>query len=318
MILKPNISVVIPLYNKKKHIARAIDSVIAQNVAFLEVIVVDDGSSDGGWEVVEKYDLSIVKLIRQHNCGTSVARNRGITEAKGDLIAFLDADDEWYPHYLETILNVADKFPDGGAFATAYESQEPNGRLKQMGYFGIPSSPWEGFLPNYFKSAAFGSPPVWTSAVCVPRKIFTEMGGFKEGARLGQDLEMWGRIALGYPIAFSSIVGARYYRDAENSAVKLPVPDLRPPFVETAERLIAQDAVPMAVLPDLWVYLDRLRVDAANRNVLNGYYPEASKLIKECSTSFRMKRRKVLKIYTKFPIIYKIVKVIKKIASIES
>ena len=93
----PAISVVIPLYNKVKYIRRALDSVLNQTSADLEVIVVDDGSTDGGGHVVLRQHDGRVRLIRQGNKGVSVARNRGVSEARADLIAFLDADDEWLP-----------------------------------------------------------------------------------------------------------------------------------------------------------------------------------------------------------------------------
>ena len=98
-------SVVIPLYNKGREIARTLGGVAAQTYTPLEVIVVDDGSTDDSARVVEGLDLPGVRLIRQPNGGVSAARNRGIAEAKGDYIALLDADDYWKPEYLERTLS---------------------------------------------------------------------------------------------------------------------------------------------------------------------------------------------------------------------
>ena len=96
------ISVVIPLYNKGKYIERAISSVLAQTLPPLEIIVVDDGSTDDGPEKALKFKDSQITLIQQENKGPGAARNAGLSRAKGTYTAFLDADDEWYPSFLET------------------------------------------------------------------------------------------------------------------------------------------------------------------------------------------------------------------------
>ena len=91
--MKSDISVVIPLYNKEKEIARTLRSVLAQTSQPLEIIVVDDGSTDGGAEVVRAIGSPLVRLVRQSNAGVCAARNRGIAESTGEYIALLDADD---------------------------------------------------------------------------------------------------------------------------------------------------------------------------------------------------------------------------------
>lgn len=97
-----NISVIIPAYNREKHIDRCLQSILNQTVAVYEIIVVDDCSSDGTRECVRKFSDNNVKLIElDHNSGAQTARNRGIREAKGDWIAFCDSDDEWLPDKLE-------------------------------------------------------------------------------------------------------------------------------------------------------------------------------------------------------------------------
>src|SRR3954470_7513973 len=92
-----NVSAIIPTFNRRQYIQRAIDSVLAQTLPVDEIIVVDDGSKDGTAAAVEAWYGSRVRVIRQENSGVSGARRRGIQEATGEWIAFLDSDDEWSP-----------------------------------------------------------------------------------------------------------------------------------------------------------------------------------------------------------------------------
>src|SRR5256885_2165082 len=92
----PLVSVVIPIYNGLKYLDRAVASVLAQTYQPIEIILVDDGSTDGSWEWIASYG-SQVRPIRQKNAGVGCARNTGIEHARGDLIAFLDQDDWWMP-----------------------------------------------------------------------------------------------------------------------------------------------------------------------------------------------------------------------------
>ena len=213
----PKVSVVIPLYNKEKHIVRAIQSVFAQTVQDFEIVVVDDGSTDGGSEVVRNIQDDRVKLIRQPNAGVSTARNRGIQEANGELIAFLDADDTQKTEFLATVLHLSKVFPEAGICCTAYELVEPSGKVWIPDYKGIPPAPWEGIIPDYIYSA-LGDPPAFTSAVAIPKRIFSKVGFFNVSERIGEDLDLWLRIAIKYPVAFSHKIGATYFRDAMNRA----------------------------------------------------------------------------------------------------
>ena len=102
------ISVIIPLYNKEREIGDTLRSVLAQTLQPTEIVVVDDGSTDGSADAVRAIASPLVKLVTQANAGVCAARNRAIAESAGDLIALLDADDTWEPGFLEEIASMAE------------------------------------------------------------------------------------------------------------------------------------------------------------------------------------------------------------------
>ncbi len=101
------VSVIVPVYNVAPYLKEAIDSVICQSYPYLEIILINDGSTDGSKDICEQYALrdERIKLINQNNRGLSAARNEGLNAATGEFIAFLDSDDAYYPNFLETLLN---------------------------------------------------------------------------------------------------------------------------------------------------------------------------------------------------------------------
>ena len=132
------ISIVIPLYNKAAVICRTMESVKQQIFSDFEILIVNDGSTDDSLSVLmdflsenEAVFKNSVRLIEQENKGVSAARNQGIKEARGEIIAFLDADDEWLPDYLKTIAFLVEKYPECDIFGTAY-SFKMNKKEKQL------------------------------------------------------------------------------------------------------------------------------------------------------------------------------------------
>lgn len=269
----PSVSVVIPLYNKAPYIARAIDSVLAQTVQDFEIVVVDDGSTDNGGEIVASYKDPRIRLIRQENKGVSAARNRGIEEAQTDFLAFLDADDEWGSDHLEVLLRLRRNFPEAGAYATAYVHVHPNGKIIPAKIERIPPSPWEGLFPDYFLSASFGEPPVCSSTVAIPRAVLHKVGFFKVGEKMGEDLDMWGRIGLCYPIAFSWQGVALYCKDSTKRACVVNRVDQELPFVRFVRGQFKSREVPRAVQ----MYIGELQHQLIRSLLADGRRPEAIK-----------------------------------------
>lgn len=199
----PLISVVMPLYNNVNEVRRAVHSVLLQSVSDFELIVVNDGSTDGGEKVARETNDGRIRVVDQENKGVSGARNRGVAEAGSEVIAFLDADDEWKSDFLETILRLQEKFSSCSVFATHYVYREMNGNTRSPILRRIPSGMWEGILNNYFEVAASSDPPVWSSAVAVRKAALLSVGGFPEGIAIGEDLLTWARMAVTHKIAYS-------------------------------------------------------------------------------------------------------------------
>jgi len=293
----PAVSVVIPLYDKGPYIARALNSVLSQTVQSFEVIVVDDGSTDNGAEVVKGFVDPRIKLIRQENQGVSAARNRGISEATTDFIAFLDADDEWLPKHLETLLMLREKYPRAGAYGTAYLMKMKNLRIKAAPFSSeIPKEPWEGILPSYFKAAALGEPPISASTVAIPKFVLKEMGGFKTEAWWAEDNDLWGRIALKYPIAFSWDGGGIYHLEASDRAGNRIEAVEENIFITSSRQAIQAGKVPPELKKDLLEYLALKQIQTAGLNLKAGRPELARSNLRNCKTQYLWK----LKYWTLF------------------
>lgn len=206
------ISVVIPLYNKEASIATALDSVLAQTYQDFEVVVVDDGSTDDGAVIVEQYADPRIRLVRQENAGVSAARNKGIAEAKGEYVAFLDADDEWLPGFLEEIVALQQEFPECRAQATSYLINS-RGEKSTIELHKIPFKGRHGILTNYFEVAYYSQPPICSICICVERTLLQEIGGFPMDVMIGEDLLTWARIAVHTRWAYSLKPLAQYNFD---------------------------------------------------------------------------------------------------------
>ncbi len=280
----PVVSIVIPLYNKGPHIKRALNSVLNQSFQNFEVIVVDDASADSGAETVKGFDDSRIRLIQQEHLGVSAARNRGIEEARADLIAFLDADDEWMREHLEVLLKLQKKYPEAGAYTTTYLKIHSNSSIKKPHYQGIPEKPWEGILQNYFKSAALGESPITSSTVGIFKNILIEIGAFNIAAHVHEDADLWERIALKYPIAFSWDGEGLYHSDASNRACDRWVPIEESIAVITAWNVIKSGEVPEEIYEDFLEYTARLEIETAYRNLKAGRADFARKTLKHCRT----------------------------------
>jgi glycosyltransferase involved in cell wall biosynthesis len=197
-------SIVIPLWNKRETVEPAIASALAQSMRDFELIVVDDGSTDGSHEAVEAIGDSRIRILTQANAGPGAARNTGMQAARHDWIAFLDADDIWLPDHLAELDRLRVRFPDAGLIGASYVTCGSDGRFR-------PPRPGPGRLEaiNYFERVANGRPVLWTSSAAIPKTNLGTIGNFSTGV-VGEDTLYWLRIALALPVAVSSRVTVAY------------------------------------------------------------------------------------------------------------
>ncbi len=211
-------SVVIPLYNKAPHIGVTLQSVLAQTLQPDEIIVVDDGSTDGGGQVVQFLKNDRIKLLHQVNAGVSVARNAGIAAALSNYVAFIDADDVWLPAHLETLKTLISLCPDVALYSTMHEIHLNGARY-------IPKSAcpqgYMGKVDDFFGEMAKNFSLVNSSTACVKKNTFIKTGGFPVGMRRGEDLVAWIRMARAFGMAHAARVTAIYNRDAVNRSTEL-------------------------------------------------------------------------------------------------
>lgn len=285
-----DISVVVPLYNKRYEIERSIQSVLGQSFQRFELIVVDDGSTDGSDTVAEQVDDRRFRLVRQANAGVSAARNRGIREASAGLIAFLDADDEWTSEFLATIWSLYQRYPSAGIYGTAYQRCLPNGHLEKLYLPQIPESPWSGIVPNYFRVAQ-DAPLLWSSAVAIPKNVFAVVGNFPIGVPIGEDVDMWLRVALRYPVAFSHTYHAIYHQGASNRAMQQGVCNENLVLAETAFHALDQSIVPQKFKQDLLEYVYMYQLITATECAKAGNLEYARELLTSCRHTIRFRKQ---------------------------
>jgi GT2 family glycosyltransferase len=204
---RPTVSVVIPAFNAESSIDAALESVFAQSYPHLEVVVVDDGSSDGTAGRLETW-RGRVQVIRQANGGPGRARNAGIRATSGTLIAFLDADDTWLPGKLDRQVSYFERYPQTGFLHTAalHEREPPHSDSGQGSPDGDPP---RGAFCDLFHTDL----DVNTLTVMVPRAVLDRVGLFDERREIHvEDWDLWLRIASRYPVGY--LAGATAVRGA--------------------------------------------------------------------------------------------------------
>jgi glycosyltransferase involved in cell wall biosynthesis len=195
------VSVIIPLFNKGKYIGRALNSVFQQTFQDYEIVVVNDGSTDDGAAIVSSLSDSRIRLINQKNSGVGAARNKGIRESSSKYIAFLDADDEWLPEYLELSvrhleLNPDCKFCISGYMQDYNEGVYENNKINVLD--NLSDCGVEIFEGSWMITPSISDIELryilvffHTNSVFVCSDVFSEGLGFFEMANYGEDSYLW-------------------------------------------------------------------------------------------------------------------------------
>jgi glycosyltransferase involved in cell wall biosynthesis len=208
----PYFSIVIPVFNKEKFVAKTIKSVLAQAFSDFEIIVVDDGSTDESEAKILEINDNRIRYYSKKNEGVAVARNFGVDKATSDYVCFLDADDYWYPDFLKTMYQHTSEIPAQKVFVAAIEIETQNKLIKAN--YSIPKK--SDFEIVDFFEASQKECVLWTSSVCIHKSVFEKVGLFDTKIKHGEDTELWIRIGLQFPIIFINKVLARYVYDAES------------------------------------------------------------------------------------------------------
>ena len=194
---KPKISVIIPVYNGERFLVQTIDSVISQTYSPLEIIVVDDGSTDSSKDILKSFG-SKIDVISKINGGVSSARNRGIQQARGDWIAFIDADDFWDPKKLELEVLAISNYPESVVVYTGFRNWLPdvNGQYVVPNPLGISKDPVdEMFDSGWIYHRQLLTNWVLTSTAMVRRTALERSGLFDEEFPVGEDWDLFIRLS---------------------------------------------------------------------------------------------------------------------------
>jgi glycosyltransferase involved in cell wall biosynthesis len=270
VIETPRVSVVVPLYNKARYVERCLRSICAQTQGDFEVIVVNDGSTDGGEEAVRGFPDPRVRLVDQPNAGPGAARNRGVAEARAEIVAMLDADDEWQPHYLARSVELLEMAPDKASVTWAMT--ELPAQLSTV-------SRWcrIGILEGGFRAGPGTSPILLAgmisnmlpSSTVIRKAVFERWGGFYAKTRClyAEDAHLYMKVLLNHSVAFHKEPAVLRHMDASELATNLA--GVRPiePFLSDPEDLRA------ACPPELREVLRGfLALRAAKTASVYGYY----------------------------------------------
>lgn len=211
-MIRPLVSVVVPARNAARYLDQAVESALAQTYRPLEVIVVDDGSTDETPALAARYG-SALQYLRQDHAGVSVARNRGVSAARAEYVAFLDADDEWMPRKLEVQMERLTREPE--AVASFSGALRVDSRTGAETYVSPGSG--EDMVAELLLHSTIVGPP---SVAVVRRDAFAQTGGFDPRIAQGEDWDLWLRLAelgpfdlVDEPLARYRIHGANASRD---------------------------------------------------------------------------------------------------------
>ena len=203
----PKFSVVISVFNKEKYIADTLKSVLAQTFTDFEVVILNDGSTDNSETEILKFKDPRIRYFSMENSGASAARNFTIQQAESKYIALMDADDYWYPFYLEEQNRLVTEYPNESVFATATEIKRNRKIFKNS--YSIQTIGKDSIIVDYFESSQLDSVLLSISTV-LKKDVFENVGWYNQKIKSGEDTDLYVRIGLKYKVVFSPKVCATY------------------------------------------------------------------------------------------------------------
>ncbi len=286
-------SVIMPAYNSEKFIMKSIKSVLAQTYTDFELIVIDDGSTDGTKAQIEQFDDDRIRYIYQENAGVSAARNKGILESKGQYVCFLDSDDEWKPNHLELLCTLVEKYNHCGLYVTGYDIRLCNGEVIHKSQQILHSISEEDFESDngydlinrcgYFLN---------TNTVCCRSDVFDKVGLFAVGVKNSEDDDMWYRIFAFFNLAVSKAVTTIYDR-ANCGATRQRGEVFEAPFLKRVDGLLSSAEVPKQRKISLTVWRERNKLSTARKYILAGNKREAVRIMKTVDYK-KVKKKKLI------------------------
>lgn len=270
------ISVIIPVYNGERFILQAVDCVRKQTYADWELIIVDDGSTDGTAQLLDTLtDDRRIHVIHQPNGGVSAARNTGIDAAKGTHVALLDADDLWHKSHLEVLADLIERYPQAGLLATYAEVQLVTGERKRECAF-FEGKPEVLYTMDFFEEYARDKRAKMYNAcsTCFLKEAVQQAGGFRKGCRIGEDLGLSLWVSAYYPVVLTSKVTAVYMK--VNSVATKDVsfdPDWY--FFEDVQKILADETIPAEKRQNIRSVMDWFEMRRSRHYMIEGRRKEA-------------------------------------------
>lgn len=278
----PFFSIIVPLFNKENFIENTLRSIFSQSFIDFELLIINDGSTDKSEEKVKQFSDDRIRYFYKENEGVATTRNFGIAQAKSQYISFIDADDYWYPTFLQEMYQNIHQFPGQKIFSCAIEIETQKNRIPAQ-YSILKKSDCQ--IVNYFESS-MKTTVICTSAAVFNKSVFEKAGNFEEQLQSGEDTDLWIRIGLLYSVVFSWKILARYVYD-KNSLSKN-----RNAFAPQLDFNKFQDAEKN--IPELKKFLDYNRFSFAIKSKLNADDINFNHFYKAIDLKSLSRKRKIL------------------------
>lgn len=273
----PEFSIVVPLYNKVSEIRRCLCSVLCQTYENFELIVIDDGSTDGGDAIVRSIQDPRLQLLQQENQGLAKTRNNGVRASGSQIVVFLDADDEWLPNHLEEMARLVQLHPGAGVWSTGFWLDRGGGWRKRVQLPKSHLKPGTSLVADYF---SIPDGKILPSATAVRKDALTVAGGYR--TMFGEDVDLLLRMAAMFPVAYASRATAIWHLDAKNRmcTAEIANPKLHEPnsLLISLQVIESQNQVPIEIKHKAKAYVAARERKAILDTLLQGHREHASKL----------------------------------------